>query len=164
MHVCFARQFPVLCFWIQNIPGQRAGRAAGHPLRRPNETIRADHDFSGTQEAPLFIDGHRATMLPGPARIRHIAKAVNDQRKFTFEHFGWNRSVRPKGHGGHAINSVLVRPSTPATKENIHHRKRRPVFFFASEVQHVPALSRDRHPVRQRLCQSPKQHIENTKE
>ena len=103
-------------------------------------------------------------MLAGTARIRHIAKPVNDQRKFTFEQFRRNRSIRPEGHGSHAVNSILVWPSAPATKENVHDCKRRPVFSLTSEVQHISTLSGDGHPVGQCLGQGTKQHIKNPKE
>ena len=147
VHMGFARQFPILCFGVQNVLGQRAGRATGQPAGGANEAIGADHDLSGAQEAPLFIDGYRAPMLAGTARIRHIAKPVNDQRELTFEHLRRNRSVGPESHGGYAINTVLARPSAPTPKENIHHRKRCPVFFLTGKVQDIPTLSGNGHPV-----------------
>ena len=40
---------------------------ASPPEARMRRLVR-DHDFSGAQEAPLFIDGYRAPMLAGAAR------------------------------------------------------------------------------------------------
>src|SRR5688500_6165157 len=103
-------------------------------------------------------------MFSRTSRVRHIAKAINHQWILALQLLSRNGSVGSERHRRKSINAILRPSSAPSAEISHHDSKVRPVGFLSRKVQHISTLTRNRHPLRQRLRQCTIHHIEHPKE
>src|SRR6266567_5483584 len=128
------RQLPPIAVGVEDIVGGRALSAPGQAIRQKAAAIGPELERARRlQEAVLANDGEPAAMLPRPARVRHVAVALDTERIFGFDHL--DRVVGEVDHARAAgIHAVPGGPPAPGAEEKLEEHEGPPLAIVAAEA------------------------------
>src|SRR6266850_384869 len=129
-----ARQLTPLPVGVEDVVGGRARpapcQAVGQKAAAIGPELERPHRL---QEAILADDGQAAAMLPRPARVWHIAIALDAERILGLDHL--DRVVGEVDHARAAgVHAVLGGPPAPGAEEKLEEDERSPLAIVAAEA------------------------------